>query len=127
MEGELCFNFNRYSCVAKQSDNYLWATFVIMFCNLIFFLRWMDGTFLELDGESMETEIDEFYREMYKLLRLFQQKQKKAAVEKKKAVRYIAGRGHPTLTMCSSILDQIKEFKVRKREGYSYLILRDKC
>uniref|UniRef100_A0A8C9MJV0 Dynein axonemal heavy chain 12 n=1 Tax=Serinus canaria TaxID=9135 RepID=A0A8C9MJV0_SERCA len=46
--------------------------------------RWMDGTFLELDGESMETEIDEFYREMYKLLRLFQQKQKKAAAEKKK-------------------------------------------
>uniref|UniRef100_A0A803VKC7 Dynein axonemal heavy chain 12 n=1 Tax=Ficedula albicollis TaxID=59894 RepID=A0A803VKC7_FICAL len=43
----------------------------------MFFVRWMDGTFLELDGESMEAEVDEFYREMYKLLRLFQQKQKK--------------------------------------------------
>ncbi|XP_039551458.1 dynein heavy chain 12, axonemal [Passer montanus] len=71
--------------------------------------RWMDGTFLELDGESMESEIDEFYREMYKLLRLFQQKLKKAATEKKKAVR--TGRDNPTLTMCSSVLDQIKEFK----------------
>uniref|UniRef100_A0A8C3DXB0 Dynein axonemal heavy chain 12 n=1 Tax=Corvus moneduloides TaxID=1196302 RepID=A0A8C3DXB0_CORMO len=47
----------------------------------------MDGTFLELDGESMEAEMDEFYREMYKLLRLFQQKQKKAASDKKKMLR----------------------------------------
>lgn len=84
----------------------------------MFFLRWMDGTFLELDGESMEAEIDEFYREMYKLLRLFQQKQKKAAMEKKKPVRHKAVTGNPTLTMCSSVLDQIKEFKVRKCEGY---------
>uniref|UniRef100_A0A803V3Y9 Dynein axonemal heavy chain 12 n=1 Tax=Ficedula albicollis TaxID=59894 RepID=A0A803V3Y9_FICAL len=49
----------------------------------MFFVRWMDGTFLELDGESMEAEVDEFYREMYKLLRLFQQKQKKALTEKR--------------------------------------------
>uniref|UniRef100_A0A803V8V9 Dynein axonemal heavy chain 12 n=1 Tax=Ficedula albicollis TaxID=59894 RepID=A0A803V8V9_FICAL len=51
----------------------------------MFFVRWMDGTFLELDGESMEAEVDEFYREMYKLLRLFQQKQKKALTEKRPA------------------------------------------
>lgn len=118
MEEELCFNLNSYSCAAKQSDNYLWAIFVILFCNLIFFLRWMDGTFLELDGESMETEIDEFYREMYKLFRLFQQKQKKAATEKKKAARYTGLMGNPTLTMCSSVLEQIKEFKVRKHKRY---------
>ncbi|KAF4799422.1 Dynein heavy chain 7, axonemal [Turdus rufiventris] len=73
--------------------------------------RWMDGTFLELDGESMEAEIDEFYREMYKLLRLFQQKQKKAPMEKKRTVRHKGVMGNPTLTMCSSVLDQIKEFK----------------
>uniref|UniRef100_U3K1D6 Dynein axonemal heavy chain 12 n=1 Tax=Ficedula albicollis TaxID=59894 RepID=U3K1D6_FICAL len=72
--------------------------------------RWMDGTFLELDGESMEAEVDEFYREMYKLLRLFQQKQKKALTEKRPA-RHKAVTGNPTLTMCSSVLDQIKEFK----------------
>ncbi|XP_074405907.1 dynein axonemal heavy chain 12 [Zonotrichia albicollis] len=73
--------------------------------------RWMDGNFLELNGESMEIEVDEFYREMYKLFRLFQQKQKKAATEKKKAARYTGLMGNPTLTMCSSVLEQIKEFK----------------
>lgn len=117
MEEELWFNLNIYSHVAKQSDNYLQATLVILFCNLMFFLRWMDGTFLELNGETMEAEIDEFYREMYKLLRLFQQKQKKGPGEKKK-MRHKAVKGNPTLTMCSSVLDQIKEFKVRKCEGY---------
>uniref|UniRef100_A0A8C3DV64 Dynein axonemal heavy chain 12 n=1 Tax=Corvus moneduloides TaxID=1196302 RepID=A0A8C3DV64_CORMO len=61
--------------------------------------RWMDGTFLELDGESMEAEMDEFYREMYKLLRLFQQKQKKAASDKKKMLRRKAVKGNPTLTI----------------------------
>lgn len=84
----------------------------------MFFLRWMDGTFLELDGESMEAEIDEFYREMYKLLRLFQQKQKKAAADKKKTLRRKPVKGNPTFTMCSTVLDQIKDFKVRKCEGY---------
>lgn len=78
----------------------------------------MDGTLLELNGESMEAEIDEFYREMYKLLRVFQQKQKKASPDKKKPVRPKAVRGNATITMCSSVVDQIKEFKVRKREGY---------
>uniref|UniRef100_A0A8D2NCT6 Dynein axonemal heavy chain 12 n=1 Tax=Zonotrichia albicollis TaxID=44394 RepID=A0A8D2NCT6_ZONAL len=61
--------------------------------------RWMDGNFLELNGESMEIEVDEFYREMYKLFRLFQQKQKKAATEKKKAARYTGLMGNPTLTI----------------------------
>lgn len=95
----------------------VWA---LLFCFVILwvFFRWMDGTFLELDGESMEAEIDEFYREMYKLLRLFQQKQKKAPTEKKRTVRHKGVMGNPTLTMCSSVLDQIKEFKVRKLEEY---------
>uniref|UniRef100_A0A8C0VR11 Dynein axonemal heavy chain 12 n=1 Tax=Cyanistes caeruleus TaxID=156563 RepID=A0A8C0VR11_CYACU len=60
--------------------------------------RWMDGTFLELNGEIMEVEIDEFYREMYKMLRLFQQKQKKD-LDKKKTVRHKGVRGNPTLTI----------------------------
>lgn len=96
----------------------VWALFVILLCDLMVFFRWMDGTFLELDGESMEAEIDEFYREMYKLFRLFQQKQKKAPTEKKRTVRHKGVMGNPTLTMCSSVLDQIKEFKVRKLEEY---------
>uniref|UniRef100_A0A8C5TGG8 Dynein axonemal heavy chain 12 n=1 Tax=Malurus cyaneus samueli TaxID=2593467 RepID=A0A8C5TGG8_9PASS len=74
--------------------------------------RWMDGTFLELNGESMEVEVDEFYREMYKLLRFFQQKQKRAPQDRKKPARRKVGvKGNPTITMCSSVVDQIKDFK----------------
>uniref|UniRef100_A0A8C8DLQ1 Dynein axonemal heavy chain 12 n=1 Tax=Oryzias sinensis TaxID=183150 RepID=A0A8C8DLQ1_9TELE len=43
--------------------------------------RWMDGSFLDLNGETMETQVDEFYREIYKMLKFFQQKQSKAAQE----------------------------------------------
>uniref|UniRef100_A0A663MA95 Dynein axonemal heavy chain 12 n=1 Tax=Athene cunicularia TaxID=194338 RepID=A0A663MA95_ATHCN len=50
--------------------------------------RWMDGTFLELDGESMEAEVDEFYREIYKVSRIFQQKQKKIQQELKKTPQH---------------------------------------
>lgn len=44
----------------------------------------MDGSFLELDGESMEVQLDEFYREIFKMLKFFQQKQIKAAQEMEK-------------------------------------------
>lgn len=50
----------------------------------LFFLRWMDGEFLELNGEIMEAELDEFSREIYKMSKLFQQKQKKIQQELKK-------------------------------------------
>uniref|UniRef100_A0A3Q2NRV0 Dynein axonemal heavy chain 12 n=1 Tax=Fundulus heteroclitus TaxID=8078 RepID=A0A3Q2NRV0_FUNHE len=46
--------------------------------------RWLDGSFLGLNGETMETQVDEFYREIFKLLKFFQQKQNKAAQEKEK-------------------------------------------
>uniref|UniRef100_A0A8D3AAF5 Dynein axonemal heavy chain 12 n=1 Tax=Scophthalmus maximus TaxID=52904 RepID=A0A8D3AAF5_SCOMX len=39
---------------------------------------WMDGSFQDLDGESMEVELDEFFREIFKMLKFFQQKQNKA-------------------------------------------------
>lgn len=44
----------------------------------------MDGSFLELDGESMKVQLDEFYREIFKMLKFFQQKQIKAAQEMEK-------------------------------------------
>uniref|UniRef100_A0A8C3NL73 Dynein axonemal heavy chain 12 n=1 Tax=Geospiza parvula TaxID=87175 RepID=A0A8C3NL73_GEOPR len=84
MEEELCLNLNTIRVLQNKVIIICGLHLLFCFVTLFFFLRWMDGTFLELDGESMETEIDEFYREMYKLLRLFQQKQKKAATEKKK-------------------------------------------
>lgn len=100
--------------------------FVILFSNFVGFLRWMDGTFLELNGESMEAEVDEFFREIYKASRLFQQKQKKIQQELKKTSQHRTveekteeeTKANPTLTMCSSVLEQIKDFKVRKGEGY---------
>ncbi|XP_075690041.1 dynein axonemal heavy chain 12 [Rhinoderma darwinii] len=84
--------------------------------------KWIDGAFLDLNGESMEAEVDEFFREVYKMMKLFQQKQKKSEDEKKKAAQ------HRTLSedkdkveeekqesrivlMCSAITEQIKAFK----------------
>uniref|UniRef100_A0A669P441 Dynein axonemal heavy chain 12 n=1 Tax=Phasianus colchicus TaxID=9054 RepID=A0A669P441_PHACC len=72
--------------------------------------RWMDGAFLELNGEIMEAELDEFSREIYKMTKLFQQKQKKIQQELKKTSRRTAEekreeeiKTNPTLTMCSSM------------------------
>ncbi|PKU33047.1 dynein heavy chain axonemal [Limosa lapponica baueri] len=79
--------------------------------------RWMDGTFLELNGESMEAEVDEFFREIYKASRLFQQKKKKIQQELKKTTQHRTAEEkaeeetNPTVTMCSSVLEQIKDFK----------------
>uniref|UniRef100_A0A8C5ATC2 Dynein, axonemal, heavy chain 12 n=1 Tax=Gadus morhua TaxID=8049 RepID=A0A8C5ATC2_GADMO len=46
--------------------------------------RWMDGSFLELNGEGMEMEVDELFRESYKMHKSFHQKQKKADQEQDK-------------------------------------------
>ncbi|KAM9098063.1 dynein heavy chain 12, axonemal isoform X1 [Sarcophilus harrisii] len=82
--------------------------------------RWMDGGFLDLNGESMETDVDEFFREVYKSLRFFQLKQKKEAQEKRKAKgrRSITDekieediKDNPTVVMCNAVMEQIKSFK----------------
>ncbi|XP_071332600.1 dynein axonemal heavy chain 12 [Trachinotus anak] len=81
--------------------------------------RWMDGSFQDLDGESMEVKVDEFFREIFKMLKYFQQKQNKAEQEMEK----IAGKSrrpsedaprkqeNPTILLCSTVMEQIKEFK----------------
>ncbi|XP_060622080.2 dynein axonemal heavy chain 12 [Anolis sagrei] len=81
--------------------------------------RWMDGAFSDLNGEKMETEVDEFFREIYKTLRFFQQKLKKAEMERKKSMRRAVveervdeeKKENPTISMCSAIMEQIKDFK----------------
>uniref|UniRef100_A0A4W3H1L8 Dynein axonemal heavy chain 12 n=1 Tax=Callorhinchus milii TaxID=7868 RepID=A0A4W3H1L8_CALMI len=82
--------------------------------------KWMDGTFFDLNGETMETEVDDFFREIFKMLKFFQQKQKKAEMEKKKAApRRRLGeeevveekKDSPSAVMCSQVMSQIKEFK----------------
>lgn len=80
----------------------------------------MDGCFQTLDGESMEVKVDEFFREIFKMLKFFQQKQIKEEKEKEKA----AGRSEtkeeapkkqdsPTTQLCSIVMEQVKAFKVQ--------------
>lgn len=87
----------------------------------------MDGSFLDLNGESLEVEVDEFFREIYKMLKFFQQKQKKAEQEREKlakAPRRKPGeedpskQESPSRLMCSMVMEQIKEFKVLHFHNY---------
>lgn len=81
----------------------------------------MDGSFQDLDGESMEVKVDEFFREIFKMLKLFQQKQNKAEQEMEKIAEKTMQRPSegdprkqesPTVLLCSTVMEQIKEFKV---------------
>ncbi|KAF7485292.1 Hypothetical predicted protein [Marmota monax] len=83
--------------------------------------RWMDGGFLDLNGESMEADVEEFSREIFKTLKFFQMKQKKELQEKRKAARKRSlieekpeeePKDNPTIIMCSTVMEQIKVFKV---------------
>uniref|UniRef100_A0A4W2F5J6 Dynein axonemal heavy chain 12 n=1 Tax=Bos indicus x Bos taurus TaxID=30522 RepID=A0A4W2F5J6_BOBOX len=71
--------------------------------------RWMDGGFLDLNGEAMETDVEEFSREIFKTLKFFQTKQKKELQEKRKAAKRRSleeekleeePKENPTITMC---------------------------
>ncbi|XP_021171969.2 dynein heavy chain 12, axonemal [Fundulus heteroclitus] len=81
--------------------------------------RWLDGSFLDLNGETMETQVDEFYREIFKLLKFFQQKQNKAAQEKEKMSGITREKSaedprkqeNSTVALCSAAMEQIKTFK----------------
>lgn len=81
----------------------------------------MDGSFQDLDGESMEVKVDEFFRDIFKMLKFLQQKQSRAKQETEK----IAGKSkqwpaednptkqeNPVILLCSTVMEQIKEFKV---------------
>ena len=76
----------------------------------------MDGVFTELDGQSMEAEMDEFYREIYKMLKKFQKKRRELEQEAKKKEQKVQPQPKqqesPTEIFCSTVLDQIKLFKV---------------
>ncbi|XP_054407983.1 dynein axonemal heavy chain 12 isoform X8 [Pongo abelii] len=82
--------------------------------------RWMDGGFLDLNGESMEADVEEFSREIFKTLKFFQTKLKKELQEKRKAARKRSleeekieeePKENATITMCSTVMEQIKAFK----------------
>ncbi|XP_040310640.1 dynein axonemal heavy chain 12 isoform X5 [Herpailurus yagouaroundi] len=82
--------------------------------------RWMDGGFLDLNGENMEADVDEFSREVFKTLKFFQMKRKKELQEKRKAAKKRSlgedkleeePKENPTIIMCSTVMEQIKVFK----------------
>lgn len=81
----------------------------------------MDGCFQTLDGESMEVKVDEFFREIFKMLKFFQQKQIKAEQEKEKAAGQRSDtkeeapkkQDSPTTQLCSIVMEQVKDFKVQ--------------
>uniref|UniRef100_A0A8C3D352 Dynein axonemal heavy chain 12 n=1 Tax=Cairina moschata TaxID=8855 RepID=A0A8C3D352_CAIMO len=86
--------------------------------------RWMDGAFLELNGELMEAEVDDFSREIYKMSKFFQQKQKKIQQELKKTqhrtVEEKKGeeiKANPTLTMCSLQMSNIVGYDLTPDSG----------
>ncbi|XP_043080221.1 dynein axonemal heavy chain 12 [Puntigrus tetrazona] len=80
--------------------------------------RWMDGSFLDLNGESIELEVEEYLREIYKMQKFFQQKQKKAEQEKEKTAGLKRKpkeeedkQESATVLICTSVVEQVKEFK----------------
>lgn len=81
----------------------------------------MDGSFQDLNGETMEVKVDEFYREIFKILKFFQQKKIKAAQEMERISEKrrqhpteddVTKEENPTISLCSAVMEQIKNFKV---------------
>ena len=96
--------------------------------------KWMDGAFLDLDAEAIEGEVDEYWRELYKIQKLFNNKLKKLQAEReererdrKKRKRHTddgseAAKEEPepevtppaSLGVCNSVQDHMKDFKVSR-------------
>lgn len=77
----------------------------------------MDGSFQDLHGDIMGVKVDEFHKEMFKMQRLFQKKQNKVGQEVEKTAGITKKQPNetqesPTIMLCSTVLEQIKEFKV---------------
>ena len=45
--------------------------------------RWMDGSFFDLQPEIISTEVQEYYTELYKISKFFNQLQKRELIEKR--------------------------------------------
>ncbi|XP_028312358.1 dynein heavy chain 12, axonemal [Gouania willdenowi] len=79
--------------------------------------RWMDGSFQDLDGNSMKANLDDFLREIFKIQKVFQQKHKD--VQEKEKISGIkrpseggpSKQQSPTLNMCSTVMEQIQHFQ----------------
>lgn len=89
----------------------------------------MDGAFLDLDAESVEGEVDEYWRELYKIHKIFNNKLKKLVAErdererdrKKRRRHDDSAEAEPpepdvvppaSLGVCNTVQENMKEFKV---------------
>ena len=90
----------------------------------------MDGAFLDLDAESIEAEVDEYWRELYKIQKIFNNKLKKLVAERdererdrKKRARHREEGAEPepsepevappaSLNVCTIVQDGMSDFKV---------------
>ncbi|GFS01674.1 dynein heavy chain 7, axonemal [Elysia marginata] len=94
----------------------------------------MDGAFLEQNAEAIDGEVDEYYRELFKIQKIFNQKVKKMQVEqeekererkKKRRLAEEDGKSPPpesdeedamkipeAVNIINSTMDGIKDFKV---------------
>ncbi|KAL3853467.1 hypothetical protein ACJMK2_017003 [Sinanodonta woodiana] len=93
--------------------------------------KWMDGAFLDLEAESIEAEVDEYWRESYKIQKIFNTKVKKMQIEveernrekkKKKRLAEEGGEAEPAeeeekvhipqaVHITQTVQDNMKEFK----------------
>ena len=93
----------------------------------------MDGAFLDLEAEAIEGEVDEYWREIYKIQKIFNTKVKKMQIEideinreRKKKRRMAEEDGQEgadieadevlhipaAVTVCNTVQDNMTEFKV---------------
>ncbi|KAK6177269.1 hypothetical protein SNE40_015399 [Patella caerulea] len=93
--------------------------------------KWMDGAFLDLNSEAIEGEVDEYWRELYKIQKIFNQKVKKMQMEKEERDRDKKKRKRhreegeeeeqeeeeeefhmpQAIGVCNSVMDNMKDFK----------------
>lgn len=80
----------------------------------------MDGSFADLDGEGMEVKLDESFREIFKMLKHFQQKksknkqdtQKTTGLSRQRRSEEDTNKNESPSILCSTALEEVKEFKV---------------
>ncbi|XP_069101059.1 dynein axonemal heavy chain 12-like isoform X1 [Argopecten irradians] len=94
--------------------------------------KWMDGSFLDLDSEAVDAEVDEYNRELYKIQKVFNTRMKKLQIEvddrnrdRKKRRRGAEESGeeikpedqdevlHPpqAVSVCTNVMDSMRDFK----------------
>ena len=84
----------------------------------------MDGAFLDLNSETISNEVQEFWTDIFKINKFFQQVKKKEMLEKankegvkrKKAEDSKDEEEVPAIIVCNKIMDGIKDFKVKTRK-----------